>query len=258
MARSAVDLTMASGALTLNEGERLDDLQVGGYRLIQRRDAFRFGTDSVLLADFAAPRRRDIALDLGCGTGAIATLMLAHCPGLTVDGVELQAEIAELARRSAKLNDLEARFHIHTLDARDAYKTLGAERYTLIVCNPPYRRSGSGAENANAAQQIARGEDSLSPDQMALSAFQLLRTGGRLCAVFPAARAYALMRALDAHRLTPKRIRTVHARFNRPPKLILLEAVKYGGEGLKWLEPLNLYGEDGQPTEEYRRIYRIT
>ena len=56
-------------------GERLDDLQCGGYRLIQRPDAFRFGTDSVLLADFAAPRPRTRAVDLGCGTGAVATLM---------------------------------------------------------------------------------------------------------------------------------------------------------------------------------------
>ena len=44
-------------AVELKPGERLDDLQHSGLRLIQHPDAFRFGTDSVLLADFAAPKR---------------------------------------------------------------------------------------------------------------------------------------------------------------------------------------------------------
>lgn len=90
--------------MPLLPGERLDDLQCGGYRLIQRPDAFRFGTDSVLLADFAAPRPRTRAVDLGCGTGAVAMLMAAHEPGLCVDAVELQPDIADMARRSVLLD----------------------------------------------------------------------------------------------------------------------------------------------------------
>ena len=99
-------------------GERLDDLQCGGYRLIQRPDAFRFGTDSVLLADFAAPRPRTRAVDLGCGTGAVATLMAAHEPTLTVDAVELQPDVADMARRSVRLNRLEDRVSVFAGDMR--------------------------------------------------------------------------------------------------------------------------------------------
>ena len=88
----------------LKDGERLDDLQRDGMKLIQRPDVFRFGTDSVLLADFAAPRPRDVAVDLGCGTGAIALLMAAHRPGLRVDAVELQPEIADMAGARINLN----------------------------------------------------------------------------------------------------------------------------------------------------------
>ena len=99
-----VNAALAAPEVLLRPGERLDDLQWGGLRLIQRPDAFRFGTDSVLLADFAAPKRTDRAADLGCGTGAIATLMAAHCPGLRVDAVEIQPEIADMARRSVALN----------------------------------------------------------------------------------------------------------------------------------------------------------
>ena len=87
-------------------GERLDDLQANGMKLIQRPDAFRFGTDSVLLADFAAPRRGEKAVDLGCGTGAIALLMAAHQSACEVDAVELQPDIADMARRSVEWNGL--------------------------------------------------------------------------------------------------------------------------------------------------------
>ena len=102
-------------------GERLDDLQCGGYRLIQRPDAFRFGTDSVLLADFAAPRPRTRAVDLGSGTGAVATLMAAHEPTLTVDAVELQPDVADMARRSVRLNRLEDLSLIHISEPTRPY-----------------------------------------------------------------------------------------------------------------------------------------
>ena len=83
----------------LKPGERIDDLQRGGLRIIQHPGLFRFGTDSVLLADFARARRRDKAVDLCCGSGAVALLMIARQPGIAVTGVEIQPEIADMARR---------------------------------------------------------------------------------------------------------------------------------------------------------------
>ena len=110
-------------------GERLDDLQLDGLKLIQRPDAFRFGTDSVLLADFAAPRRGEAAADLGCGTGAIALMMAGHQPRCEIDAVELQPDIADMAVRSVALNGLEARVRVHCADMREAWRTLGAGRF---------------------------------------------------------------------------------------------------------------------------------
>ena len=102
----------------LRDGERLDDLQCDGIKLIQRPDVFRFGTDSVLLADFARPKPKDKAVDLGCGTGAIARLMAAHRPRLIVDAVEIQPEIADMARRSAALNGMDDRVRVLNADMR--------------------------------------------------------------------------------------------------------------------------------------------
>ena len=244
-------------SVELRPGERLDDLQCDGLKLIQRPDAFRFGTDSVLLADFAAPRRRDIAVDLGCGTGAIALLMAGHQPALRVDAVELQAAIADMARRSVELNGLSNRVRVFDMDMREAWRTLGAGRYSLAVCNPPYGRAGAALESQNEAVRLARHEGDLTPGDLAASAAMLLKNGGRFCAIYPAPRAYELMRAMDDHHIAPKRVRTVHGVAGRAPKFVLLEGVKGGGEGLHWLEPLVLRDESGAFTREWHRIYDV-
>ena len=241
--------------IPLNPGERLDDLQLNGLKLIQRPDAFRFGTDSVLLADFAAPRRGERAVDLGCGTGAIALLMAGHQGAMTVDGVELQPGIADMARRSVLLNGLQQRVRVFALDMREAWRTLGAGRYSLAVCNPPYGRSGAALVSRGEAVRVARHEGDLTPADVARSAAMLLKNGGRFCAIYPAARAYELMRAMDDTGIAPKRVRTVHGVEGRAPKFVLLEGVRQGGEGLHWLEPLVLRRPDGSFTGEWHRIY---
>ena len=244
-------------SVLLKDGERLDDLQRDGMKLIQRPDVFRFGTDSVLLSDFANIRPKDVAADLGCGTGAIALLMAARAKGAVVDAVELQAEVADMARRSVELNGMTDRVRVHCMDMREAWRTLGAGRYSLVVCNPPYGRKGAALESLNDAKRIARHEGALAPGDVARSAAMLLKNGGRFCAVYPAPRAFELMRAMWENRLAPKRVRTVHGVAGRPPKFVLLDAVKEGGEGLHWLEPLVLRNPDGSFTEEWHRIYGI-
>ena len=243
-------------SVELRPGERLDDLQTGGLRLIQKPGTFCFGTDSVLLADFAAPRRGERAADLGCGNGAVALLMAGHRPDVTVEAVELQPEMADMAWRSVRLNGLEDRVRVHCVDMRQAWREIGRERCSLAVCNPPYGERGGTLTSAAEAERIARHEGDLSPEGVAASAAAILKYGGRFCAVYPARRAFELMSAMQGKNLTPKRIRSVHATARRAPKLVLLEGVKGGGSGLMWLAPLILYNEDGSPSAEWRRIYQ--
>ncbi len=239
----------------LKPGERLDDLQTGGCFLIQRKGTFCLGTDSVLLANFAAPRRRERIADLGCGNGAIALLLAAHRSDCEVDGVELQPEMADMARRSAAWNGMEARVRIYCGDLRGAAEVLGAGRFSLVVCNPPYEADGSGPPSASAAERIARQAGNLTLEELAGAATKLLKFGGRFCTVFPARRAFEMMAALHGAGLEPKRIRTVHARADRPPRLALIEAVKGAGSMLNWLPPLFLYDGDGAPSAQLREIY---
>ncbi|MBQ3574055.1 MAG: tRNA1(Val) (adenine(37)-N6)-methyltransferase, partial [Clostridia bacterium] len=228
----------------LKSGERIDDLQ-NGYKLIQKEGTFCFGTDTVLLADFAAPRKREKCVDMGTGNGAIAMLMAAHQPEISIDAVEIQPQMADMAYRSVQLNHLEDRIRVHTGDMRCAYEYLGYGKASLVVCNPPYGGSGAVLLSKNEPERIARHESDLSCEDVACAADKLLKFGGRLCVVFPAPRAYEMMAAMDKYHLAPKRIRSVHATAEKAPKIVLIEAVKGGGKGLHWMPPLILSDENG-------------
>ena len=104
--------------IILKEKERIDDLQRGGLRVIQRADAFRFGTDAVLLSDFAAVRPHERVCDLGTGTGIIPLLLYGRRSDITVDAVEIQEDMAEMAARSMQLNDLNDQIRVHAGDLR--------------------------------------------------------------------------------------------------------------------------------------------
>ncbi len=236
-------------------GERVDDLQHDGFRIIQSPEAFRFGTDSVLLADFAAPRRGETCVDMGCGTGAIALIMLAHRPEITVTGIEIQPEIADMAARSAALNGVEDKFRVLCADMREAHNQLGRGKFSLAVCNPPYFKAGGALLSAADKLRIARHEGDISPADIAASAARLIKNGGRFAVVYPAPRALEMMRAMEDAGIAPKRVRTIHGVEGRPPKHILIDGIKGASSGLHWLAPLVLRDARGEPTEEWHRIY---
>lgn len=231
--------------------ETIEDLQRASMRLIQPKTGFRYGMDSVLLADFAADFLKGPAVDLGAGGGVISVLLAARKQTAGIDLVEIDPRMADIARRNIALNGLSDRLRAYTLDMREAAKTLGYEKYALAVSNPPYFDADADIGD------IARRNAACSPNDLAKAAFSLLKNGGRFCAVFPAARALSLLMAMDENRIRPRHIRCVQDTARSAPKLLLIEGVKLGGEGLLWTPPLLLRDESGLPTAEYKKIYGI-
>lgn len=240
------------------EGERLDDLQRGGLMILQKERGFRFGTDAVLLADFAAAKPGDRVADLGAGGGILSILMADAQPLASFDAVEWQGAMCDMTRRSVLGNGLGDRIAVRQLDVRHAARVLGHSGHSLIVCNPPYHPRGTAPASRDPAQKLSRHGDECGIEDFADCASRLLKNGGRAAFVYPAPRAFELMCALRARRLEPKRARLVMDRPGAKPKLILLDAVKGAGSWLDWLPPLILRGEDGAPSAEYLRIYRRT
>lgn len=241
--------------MELKAGERIDDLQRGGLRIIQRESGFRFGTDAVLLADFAAVKRGERVCDMGTGTGVLPLLLSARAEGTTFDAFEIQPDVADMARRSVVLNGLEERIRIHQADCREAGDVIGCEKVRLVVTNPPYTALGAGLVSPEATRAISRSDsDCPLADWMAACA-RVLQNGGRLCAVFPAPRLLELCDAMRGVQVEPKRVRFVVSRPESAPKLVLVEGRKRGRPGLHLLPMLITHTEDGGFTDEMRRIY---
>ena len=132
---------------TLYGDETLEDLQLGGLRLLQKKHNFRFGMDAVLLADFAAIHPGDAVADLGTGTGILPLLLIGRGKGKSFLGVEIQEEMAEMAARTMRLNGLSDRVEILQADVRDLRNLLPRCGFHAVVCNPPYGMPGKSVKN---------------------------------------------------------------------------------------------------------------
>jgi len=237
-------------------GERVEDLHRNGFLLIQDPSRFCFGVDAVILSAFAKVRKNESVLDLCTGSGVIPILLAGKTAGKRFDGLEIQAESADAARRSVQLNGLSDQINIVEGDVKSALSLFSASAYDVVTCNPPYMRAGAGIPNEDAPRTIARHETLCTLDDVVAASAKLLRPQGRLYMVHRPERLADLMVALRTHSLEPKTLRFVHSRIHKAPVLFLVEAARNGNPSLTVPPPLVIY-KDGtdEYTDEINRIY---
>ncbi|MFZ5774430.1 MAG: tRNA1(Val) (adenine(37)-N6)-methyltransferase [Thermodesulfobacteriota bacterium] len=228
-------------------GPVVDGTSLFGGRLLclQHRDGYRFSIDAVLLAHFVSPAKGDRLLDLCAGSGVISLILAYRHTTLTITALEVQPALAALARESVGHNGYDERIAVLTGDCREAGALIAAGSFDWVVANPPFYKAETGRQNPNLEEAIARHELLADIDQVAGAASFALRTRGRAAFVYPASRLAALCRALAAANLAMKRLRMVHSYPGGAARLVLVEAVKNGGEELAVLPPLFVYQEQG-------------
>ncbi|MBQ1372480.1 MAG: methyltransferase [Oscillospiraceae bacterium] len=230
---------------------------LNGWLRLPRDEGFPLGTDAVVLADFARPPRGSAVCDLCAGSGAVGLQLAARDRSLRLTAVELRAEACATLERTAEDNAITDRVRVLQGDLREIRTLLLAGSFAQLTCNPPYYPVGSGFVPKNEAQTIARTERCCTIEDVCKAAAWLLRTGGCLWMVHRPERLTDLLCSLRANKLEPKRLRLVCPRPGAAPSLLLIQAVRGGKPGLGWNPPLLLANEDGSPSEEYRRIYRL-
>lgn len=223
-----------------------------GFVLHQPHDRFRLGTDSVVCAAFAGFSKGSRVADLGCGSGAIAMMLLASDPSVQLTGIELDDEAASAAQKNAQ--QCSERFSVIQGDLRQVRHLLPAGSMDCCISNPPYFPIGSGKQ-AEGPLGRARSEETLTLSQLTEAASWLLPTGGRFVLVHRPERLADLIWELRKALLEPKRIRFVRHQAATPVSLVLLEAKKGGKPGLSYEPDLVLFSPDGTETPEYRTIY---
>ena len=222
-------------------GERIDELQRNGYRIIQNPERFCFGMDAVLLSGFARAKKQERCLDLGCGNGIIPILMEAKTEGKHFTGLEIQPESADMARRSVALNGLQDRIDIVEGDIKDASKIFGASSFHVVTTNPPYMTAQHGLTNVYEAKTIARHEVLCNLEDIIRESARLLMPGGRFYMVHRPFRLAEIISLMVQYRMEPKRMRLVYPYVDREPNMVLIEGLRGGKSRMTVEKPLIVY-----------------
>lgn len=239
----------------LFQDETLGHLLPANVKILQKKRGYRFSIDSILLAHFVRLREGQKLVDLGTGSGVIPIILAMRVKSTRIWGVEIQEELAEMAKRNIEMNQLQDRIHIVKGDVRNLGDRMESEEFDIVLTNPPYRKIRSGRLNLQREKAIARHEIRGSLPDMAKVAFRLLRPKASFYLVYPAGRLADLITFLRESRLEPKELRLVHPNVEKGAKLILLEAIKGGGPALEIQPPLFIHDLNGQYSEEMRSIY---
>ena len=229
-------------AVNLKDGERLDDLQLKGYEIIQDPKRFCFGIDAVLLSNFAKVKKNETVLDLGTGTGILPILLAGKTEGKHFTGLEIQEDSADMARRSVSHNDLDERIDIVTGDIKEAFSIFKPKLFDVIVSNPPYMLADHGLKNPNDALAIARHELMCNLDDIMRESSKLLADGkGRFYMIHKPFRLTEILVAMNKYRIEPKRIQFVYPYIDKEPTMVLVEGLRGGKSRVKIEPPIIMY-----------------
>lgn len=242
--------------IELKENERIDDLEFKNLKIIQNKNGFCFGIDSVLLSDFSKNIKKDSkVLDLGTGTGIISILLCGKTNLREIIGVEVQKEVYDMACRSAKLNDIEDKFKLINENVLNLENIFENGYFDVIVTNPPYKKQNTGITNEDNRKLISRHEILANLEDFIRVSNKMLKDKGEFYMVHRPERMVDIFALMRKYKIEPKEVRLVFSNEKNPPKMVLIKGIKNGGEYLKFRENLYIYKEDGSYTDEILKIY---
>ncbi len=212
-----------------------------------------FGTDAILLSNFANARAKDKMVDLGTGCGIIPLLMLRDGNLQSAVGVDISEEATALAQKTKEELNLE-KFTVINSDLNDLKGKVQFGCHTLVTCNPPYKANGAGLQNPNERHKVARHEVSCSLEDIIKVSAKLLQTSGRLCMCHRPERLCELLKLMSDNGIEPKRLRLVCQRVGEEPWLVLVEGKRCAKSGMR-IDPVLYIEENGSFSDEMIKIY---
>lgn len=242
--------------IKLKENERIDDLEFKNLKIIQNKEGFCFGIDSILLTDFAKNiKQNSKVIDLGTGTGIIPILLSGKTKNTKFVGIEVQPEVAEMADRSVKLNLLENNIEILNMNILELNKKYLRGSFDVVTTNPPYKKINTGIINENNKKLISRHEITASLDDFIKTASFLLKDFGEFYMVHRPDRLVDIFCAMRKNKIEPKKMKFVYPNKNKKTNLVLIKGIKNGKQFLEFENNLYVYNEDGNYTNEILKIY---
>ncbi|MDG5789965.1 tRNA1(Val) (adenine(37)-N6)-methyltransferase [Evansella sp. AB-P1] len=237
--------------------ERINYMPGKKRYIFQRNDIFTFSMDAVLLAKFAkVPKEEGKIVDLCAGNGAVP-LMLSLRTNAKIDAVEIQKELCDLAEKSVEYNSLEKQISVINQNIMKLSDEVKWGSYDLVTCNPPYYSINShNRRNNNEKVSIARHELECTLEDVIRISSRLVKQTGRFAIVHRPERLVEIIMCMIKCSLEPKVLQYVYPKRKKEPNMVFIEAVRNGGPGIKTLEPIYVYDNEGHHyTEEFKNHY---
>lgn len=226
--------------------------------IIQNDKFFKFGTDSVLLANFVESKSRDLIADFGSGSGVIPLLLAFKNEVKKIIGLEIQTELVNLSRKNIKMNGYEDIIEIIEGDFSNSQKYIEPNVFDIVISNPPYLKTNSGKISENKFKAVARHEIKADLEDVIREASLVLKNGGKFYLVHRSNRMEEVFWLLKKYNLSPKRLKPIYPRKNRSSNHFLLEARLNAGIGLELESSIIIYKENSSEyTDEVKRVYGI-
>lgn len=228
----------------------------GCISIKQSPGGYRFSIDAVILGNLAAVRAGDRVLDLGCGCGVIPLILRYRHPGIgRVFGVEIQAELAGIARLNASENHMDNQIHILHQDMKAVVPEDTGGTMDAVVCNPPHFARHSGRINPDSQRAVARHEIAVTLADATAAAARMLAPAGRFTVIYPCERLVDLISAMRTAGIEPKRLRMIHPRPGIEAKRVLAVGIKGKYPGMKIDPPLFIRNDPDHYSPELQTMF---
>lgn len=241
----------------MHDDEQTDDLLVKNLKILQKKNGFRYGTDAVLLSDFAGRNIKGSVLDLCSGTAIVPLLLSVRENISKISALEIQPDIADMAKRSVMLNKLEHKIDMVCGDLKNADSIFAKKSFDAVTCNPPYMKVGGAVTNSSDTKIISRHEVCCTLDDVIAVSRKMLKNQGRLFMVHKPNRLAEIIHTMCIHHIEPKHMRLVYAHKGKEPSLVLIEGLSGGKSEMRIDPPLYIFGENGKYSEELKKIYHM-
>ncbi len=235
------------------EDETLEDLPSVNCKIIQKKKGFRFTVDSILLVNFLKLKKNTNLLDIGTGTGIMPLLLCRKEEINLITAVEIETEIAKMFEKTIEINSLESKIKLINTDIKN-YKE---EPFDMIISNPPYMKLNEGYVSPHDYRAGARHEVNLNLKELLISAKKLLKNGGSFNLVYRTNRFMEVLDEAKMLNLNAKRVRFIYSKPNQSSDLFMIEMIKGFKCACVVEEPLYIYNEHGEYTEELKKYYGI-
>lgn len=237
--------------------ESLNDLL--GYRnlkIYQNSDWFQFSLDSVLLPNFVTIRSKaSEIIDLGTGNLPIP-LILSTKTTAHITAVEIQKDVYELAKKSLELNRLENQITLLNMDMKELKNRYSPDTFDIVLSNPPYFKYLETSKlNDDEHKIIARHEKMITLEEVIEIGSYLLKNGGIFGMVHRTERLLEIISLFEKYHVVVKRIQLVYPKEGQESNLVLVEGIKSGRSGVKFLPPLYIHNEDGSYRDEILKMF---